>query len=122
MSEILIVGGVAAVLGIALVVSNWKVSSCLKSILDSTNRSVERERRDYLQLVEKLLEKRDVLPQNIPDLAALHAQERVQRVGADAQTDMASVPRPSPSQNNNPKGKPDIVNTDSLAETEARMF
>lgn len=124
MSEILVVGSVsvAVVLGIALTVSNWKVSSCLRSILDSTNRSVERERRDYLQLLEKLLEKRDVLPQNIPDLAALHAQERVQRVGADAQTDVASIPKHPPSRNNTPREQTDIVNTDELSETVERMF
>lgn len=121
-NEAFFLGFIATALTGSLALCIWKISSCLKSILDSTNRSVERERRDYLQLVEKLLEKRDVLPQQIPDLATLHAQERMQRVGADAQTDIVSTPKPLPSQNNSPKGKPEIVNTDSLSEVEARMF
>lgn len=122
MSDMLTIGIVAVMLGISLSLAVWKISSCLKSILDSTNRSVERERRDYLQLVEKLLEKRDVLPQQIPDLATLHAQERMQRVGEDARTDVASLPKNSPPRVTPMEGPGDFVNTDALSSAEAEMF
>lgn len=111
-NEAFFLGFISAALTGSLALCIWKISSCLKSILDSTSRSIERERRDYLQLVEKLLEKRDILPQHIPGLAAQHGQERVQRISEDARTDVASVPKiPSPSP---PlaSGVGDLINTD----------
>ncbi len=122
MSDSLYLGLVALGGSLGLILCTWKTCSCLARILDSTNRSVERERRDYIQLLEKLLEKRDVLPQHIPDLAALHAQERIGRVAEDARTDVASIPKAPTPKNNSLQGKPDIVNTDGPVETAEGMF
>lgn len=114
-NEAFFLGFVAIALTGGITLCVWKVSSCLKTILDSTNRSVERERRDYVQFIERLIEKRDIPADRVAELAALHIQERASRVQMDSQTEIKTNTKSSAPKERKIPEKEDLVNTDPAA-------
>lgn len=75
------------VLWIANVVLQWQQTRALQSMAGASLRERDRDRRDHLGMIQRLLEK-----QTNPDLALrTHAQERAVQVQADAGVEKASM-------------------------------
>jgi len=76
-----------------------------------------------MQLLEKLLEKRDVMPGGIANLAAQHGTERMHKVAEDTRMEReASTPPLPPPKNNGVVGPADLVNTGESVSTAAGMM
>lgn len=78
----------------------WVLCKLLDVLRTTSGRISERERKDYLDLVSQLLEKRETPPQAQYDMAIVHAQERAHKTQTDAHVEKAqtagSQPTPKP--------------------------
>lgn len=72
------------VLGIVL----WRMISTVQGVTDHSFRRREYERRDYLNLVERLIEKRDCEGEAKIGIAQLHAQERNNKNRMDTEVEV----------------------------------
>lgn len=78
------------VLGIIL----WRMISTVQGVTDHSFRRKEYERRDYLNLVERLIEKRDSEGDAKVDIAQLHAQERNNKNTLDTEVEKKVIGEP----------------------------
>lgn len=69
----------------------WRLAGGLHGHHQLDSRSRERERRDFLQMIERLMEKRETPDVKQLDLAHIHRAERMQKNALDAQTDAEAL-------------------------------
>lgn len=99
---------VLALILVPLLLLSWKLATLLQSLASTNVRTMEHERRDWFQLVERLMEKRNLPIDTQSDLAAMHARERMNRIDTDGVTDRKAMEKPRKPP---PKEKPPMVST-----------